>query len=99
MSCLVFWFARLCACPLARPTPDRSPTSRTLTPGSHGRAMSEAIRLVSDDAVEAFSVAGTPTACRDRLEAFIDAGITEPILMIQGDGPERDAALAFLREL
>ena len=63
------------------------------------RAMSEAIRLVSDDAVEAFSVAGTPTACRDRLEAFIDAGITEPILMIQGDGPERDAALAFLREL
>ena len=63
------------------------------------RDLDEAARLVSDDAVEAFSVAGTPAACRDRLEAFARSGVDEPVLMIQGDGPERDAAIGFLRDL
>lgn len=62
------------------------------------RDMAEATRLVSDDAVEAFSIAGTPHACRDRLQAFVDSGINEPVLMVMGEKPEREQALAFLRE-
>lgn len=63
------------------------------------RALDDATRLVSDDAVEAFAVAGTPAACRKRLSAFLDSGIVEPVLMIQGAGPEREAGLRFLREV
>lgn len=62
------------------------------------RDMTEATRLVSDDAVEAFSIAGTPNACRERLQTFIDSGIDEPVLMVMGEKPERELALAFLRE-
>lgn len=62
------------------------------------RDLAEAKSLVSDDAVEAFSICGTPRACRDRLEAFVASGIDEPVLMVMGEKPERDLALAFLRE-
>lgn len=62
------------------------------------RDLAEATSLVSDDAVEAFSICGTPHACRDRLEAFVNSGIDEPVLMVMGEKPERDLALAFLRE-
>jgi 5,10-methylenetetrahydromethanopterin reductase len=62
------------------------------------RDLDEATRLVSDDAVEAFSISGTPRACHDRLKAFIDSGIDEPVLMVMGEQAERDLALAFLRE-
>ncbi|MDI3470541.1 MAG: hypothetical protein OJF62_002604 [Pseudolabrys sp.] len=62
------------------------------------RDMAEATRLVSDDAVEAFSIAGTPHACRDRLQAFIDSGINEPVLMVMGERAERELALAFISE-
>lgn len=62
------------------------------------RDMAEATRLVSDDAVEAFSIAGTPRACRDRLQAFIDSGINEPVLMVMGERAERELALAFISE-
>ena len=61
------------------------------------RAMEDAENLVSDDAVEAFTISGTPKNCIDRLEAFYASGIEEPVLMIQGDGPERDQAIKFLR--
>jgi len=63
------------------------------------RAFDEAASLVSDDAVEAFSVCGTPRACRERLEAFLAAGITEPVLIVQGEGRERELALSFLQEV
>ena len=63
------------------------------------REMDEAVRLVSDEAVDAFSVAGMSATCFDRLEAFARSGVDEPVLMIHGDGPERDAALGFLRRL
>ena len=62
------------------------------------RDTAEATRLVSDEAVEAFSIAGTPRACRDRLQAFVDSGIDEPVLMVMGEKPERELAMAFLRE-
>lgn len=62
------------------------------------RDLDQAASLVSDDAVEAFSICGTPKACRERLQAFLDAGIDEPVLMVAGEKTERDLALAFLRE-
>lgn len=62
------------------------------------RALDEATRLVSDDAVEAFGACGTPAACRARLEAFLESGITEPVLMIQGEQRERELAFALVKE-
>jgi 5,10-methylenetetrahydromethanopterin reductase len=62
------------------------------------RDLDQAASLVSDDAVEAFSICGTPKACRERLQAFLDAGIDEPVLMVAGEKTERDLALAFLLE-
>lgn len=62
------------------------------------RDMDEAARLVSDDAVEAFSICGTPTDCHDRLSAFIDSGINEPVLMVMGEAEERSLALSFLEQ-
>jgi alkanesulfonate monooxygenase SsuD/methylene tetrahydromethanopterin reductase-like flavin-dependent oxidoreductase (luciferase family) len=62
------------------------------------RDLVEAARLVSDDAIEAFGICGTVRACRDRLATYIDSGINEPVLMVLGEKPERELALAFLRE-
>jgi len=61
------------------------------------RDLDEATRLVSDDAVEAFSVCGTPYACRERLQAYLDAGVSEPVLMALGQQSERELALEFIR--
>ena len=63
------------------------------------RDMDAAARLVPDEAVEAFAVGGTPAECRERLRAYVDAGIEEPVLCILGGAEERRLALALLREL
>ena len=60
------------------------------------RDMDGATALVSDDAVEAFGVCGTPKDCDARLDAFLDAGIEEPVLMILGEARERQMALEFI---
>jgi 5,10-methylenetetrahydromethanopterin reductase len=62
------------------------------------RDFDEAASLISDDAVDAYGVAGNPAEAIERLRAFVDAGVTEPVLMVQGDGAERALALDFLRE-
>ncbi len=62
------------------------------------RDMATATRLVSDDAVEAFTVAGTRAACRARLEAYVKAGIREPVLLITGSAAHRVLALALAHE-
>ena len=62
------------------------------------RDMDTAARLVPDEAVEAFAVGGTPAQCRDRLRAYVDAGIEEPVLCILGGTEERGLALSLLRE-
>ena len=62
------------------------------------RDMATAAGLVSDDAVEAFTVAGTPAACRRRLEAFVGAGLREPVLVITGSPAHRAQALDLARE-
>ena len=61
--------------------------------------MGTAARLVPDEAVEAFAVGGTLAQCRERLRAYVDAGIEEPVLCILGGAEERGLALSLLREL
>lgn len=62
------------------------------------RDLATAQALVSDQAVEAFAVAGTPRACRERLEAHLRAGIREPVLVLAGPPALRPFALALARE-
>ena len=57
-----------------------------------------AARLVPEDAVRQFSVAGTPEQCRDGLQAYIDAGVDEPIIEVSGTAEERRLALDVIRD-
>ncbi len=63
------------------------------------RDLAEATRLVSDEAVEAFAVAGTPRHCLHRLQAFVEAGLEELVLSILGGPEDRATALQLVREL
>ena len=40
----------------------------------------EAMSLVGDDIVDLLSAAGTPTMCRDRVQEYLDAGASYPVL-------------------
>ena len=62
------------------------------------RDFEEATRLVPDEAAEAFAVAGTPEAARKSLEAFIAAGIDEPVLTVVGDEADAPLALDLVRD-
>lgn len=62
------------------------------------RDMEGAKRLVPDDAVDAFAVGGTPANCRDRLAAYLETGVTEPVIQISGAPEGRALALDVLRE-
>lgn len=62
------------------------------------RDMEAATRLVPDDAVDAFAVGGTPRNCRDRLEAYLGTGVTEPVIEISGSPKSRELALGILGE-
>jgi 5,10-methylenetetrahydromethanopterin reductase len=48
------------------------------------RDLATAASLVPDDAVEAFSIAGSPDHCLRRLRDFVDAGLDEPVLSLVG---------------
>ena len=58
-----------------------------------------AARLVPVDAVRQFSVAGTPEQCHDGLQAYIDAGVDEPIIEVSGTEEERRLALDVIRNV
>lgn len=62
------------------------------------RDMERAASLVSDDAVEAFTVCGTPDDCCRRLEAYLAAGMTEPVIEVRGNAEQRALALGIIRE-
>jgi tripartite-type tricarboxylate transporter receptor subunit TctC/alkanesulfonate monooxygenase SsuD/methylene tetrahydromethanopterin reductase-like flavin-dependent oxidoreductase (luciferase family) len=62
------------------------------------RDVKGAAKLVPDDAVEAFGIAGTPTEVKKRLQDFIDAGLTEPVLNLLGKAPDHLLALDTMRE-
>ncbi|MFI4987132.1 MAG: LLM class flavin-dependent oxidoreductase [Alphaproteobacteria bacterium] len=61
------------------------------------RDLDGAARLVPDEAVEAFAVAGSVAACCDKLQAFAAAGIAELVLLVAGDGEDRLACLETIR--
>jgi alkanesulfonate monooxygenase SsuD/methylene tetrahydromethanopterin reductase-like flavin-dependent oxidoreductase (luciferase family) len=54
---------------------------------------------VPDEAVEAFAVGGTPPQCRARLEAYVHAGLTEPVIEITGTPVNRARGLAIVRDV
>ena len=62
------------------------------------RDMETAKSLVPDDAVDAFAVGGTVRNCRDRLAAYLDTGVTEPVIQISGSPEGRALAFDVLRE-
>ncbi len=62
------------------------------------RDMETAKRLVPDDAVDAFAVGGTVRNCRDRLAAYLDTGVTDPVIQISGSQQGRALALDILRD-
>jgi 5,10-methylenetetrahydromethanopterin reductase len=62
------------------------------------RDIKRAASLVSDEAVDAFGIAGTPAHCRKRLQDFIDAGLDEPVLNLLGTPSDRLLALKVMRE-
>jgi 5,10-methylenetetrahydromethanopterin reductase len=61
------------------------------------RDIAGAAALVSDEAVEAFGIAGTPQHCSSRLRDFIDAGLNEPVLLILGSPENCALALDVMR--
>lgn len=62
------------------------------------RDFAAAAKLVPDDAVEAFAVAGTPRHCRDRLATYVEMGVAEPVLAILGTPAHKALALDLVRE-
>ncbi len=62
------------------------------------RDLDAAVALIPDEAVEAFTIAGTPADCRRGIEAYVAAGLEEPVLSLIGDAASRRLALQVLRD-
>jgi F420-dependent oxidoreductase-like protein len=54
-----------------------------------------AAQLVTDEMVDAMTIIGTPTQCRDRMQSFFDAGVHEVRLVF--NEPNREGFLKALR--
>jgi len=63
------------------------------------RDYAAAASLVSDEAVDAFAVAGTVQECCDKLIAYRDAGLKELVLLLAGDLSDQRYGLSVIREL
>src|SRR5919198_1315936 len=59
--------------------------NRVLTWPAGPEEIREAMKLVPDDAVQMISASGTPDECRAKVQEYIDAGCTCPILYPLGD--------------
>jgi alkanesulfonate monooxygenase SsuD/methylene tetrahydromethanopterin reductase-like flavin-dependent oxidoreductase (luciferase family) len=62
------------------------------------RDLEGAARLVPDEAVDAFAVAGSRRDCCDKLAAFAAAGIEELVLLVAGEGEDRHEGLKAIDE-
>lgn len=45
----------------------------------------KAAALISDEFLDAFSISGTPQECREKMDAFREAGLDLPVLFLAGD--------------
>lgn len=61
------------------------------------RDFAAAAKLVPDDAVETFAIAGTVRECCDRLQAFGDAGLQDAVLFLAGTLEDQRYGLEVLR--
>jgi F420-dependent oxidoreductase-like protein len=59
------------------------------------RERDRAARLVTDEMVDAVTIIGTPRECRDQIQKYFDAGVSEVRLVFNESG--KDAFLAALR--
>jgi alkanesulfonate monooxygenase SsuD/methylene tetrahydromethanopterin reductase-like flavin-dependent oxidoreductase (luciferase family) len=55
-----------------------------------------ALELVPDDVVDELVVHGPPEACRERIQEYVDNGVTTPVVAVLPVGGEVDEALAGL---
>lgn len=62
------------------------------------RDLAAAAEMVPEEAVQQFSVAGTPRECRDGLQAYMEAGVDEPVIEVFGSAEEKRLALQVIRE-
>ena len=62
------------------------------------RKIDEAAQMIPSEAVPMFTVAGTPDECRKQLQAYIDAGVDEPVIEVSGTEEEKTLALEVIRE-
>jgi len=58
---------------------------RVLTWPAEEHQIREAMKLVPDDVVQLISASGTPDECRSKVQEYIDAGCTCPVLYPLGD--------------
>lgn len=63
------------------------------------RDYAAAAKLVPDDAVDAFAVAGTVRQCCDKLKAFADAGLQDLVLFMAGEPEDHRFGLSVIRDM
>lgn len=61
------------------------------------RDFDAAARLVPEEAVDAFSIAGSPQDCRDGIERFLAAGLDEIVLIMAGEPADRATGFGVIR--
>jgi 5,10-methylenetetrahydromethanopterin reductase len=63
------------------------------------RDFDEATRLVPEEAVEAFTITGTASQCRDAIARFQAAGLDEIVLIMAGEPADREVGFQVIREM
>jgi len=63
------------------------------------RDLDGAVALLPEAAATAFGVAGTPRECREQLERYLSAGLTEPVIELSGSAQSRRLALDLMRDV
>jgi len=63
------------------------------------RDFDAATRLVPHEAVDAFTITGTPAQCRERVRAYVESGLDEIVFMMTGDPANWSANYGVIREL
>jgi 5,10-methylenetetrahydromethanopterin reductase len=63
------------------------------------RDLAAAAKLVPEEAIDAFALAGTIEDCRRRVTEYADLGLDEIVILSIGDGGQQSAALQLMRTL